>query len=180
MDRQFRIHTSLHTLECFHTLAKMAHPPLLRAPPASDRRRCQVAHALEPRPWQSRNPRRRQPPAGLPPLRISQNFRKKINKFQKVVYTKKQKEMVYTRSQNFKNPWCIVKVNVGPWCIPSKLRNIRTVLVYTKDKISKNGEFPKISRFWSWHFFQAGAARPKSLYTISSVLPAGDPPKGRF
>ena len=88
-----------------------------------------------------RNPRRRQLPAGPPPVQISQNFRKKINKFQKLVYTKKQKEMVYTSNQNFKNPWCIVKVNVAPWCIPSKLRNTRTVLVYTKNEISKNGEF---------------------------------------
>ena len=55
-----------------------------------------------------RNPRRRRHLATSDPLlRISQNFRKKINKFQKAGVYPKQKEMVYTSSKNLENPWCI-------------------------------------------------------------------------
>ena len=74
-------------------LAKMAHPPLQRTPSASDRRPCQVTKAVGRRPWQIRNPRRRQPPSGPPLLQISQNFAKKIKKFQKRGVYRKRTDM---------------------------------------------------------------------------------------
>ena len=87
---------------------------------------------------------------------------------------------VYTSKKNFENPWCIPKSKCGPVVYTSKMRNTRTVLVYTKTEISKTAEFRKIPRFCSQNFLEVGAARPRSLYTISNVLPPGDAPRGRF